>query len=249
MTEDTVQAGQPEETATPSEGQQPGHESPPVEKKEDAPRSKRDRRAERRISRLTARNAELMEAQRIRDEQFAKMQAEIEALKQPKPVRPQRDDFESQEAYEDALIDFRLKGEKKPEPTTETQANPDLVQRFESFIADNGDEFGKVVASAHFPLTDHALSEIIDMGEDGAGVFTHLNSNPTEAMRISRLSPRDQTIELEKLADSLEDTKPDVSEAPEPITPVDGNDKPVVDESRLSDDDWIARRNKKVFGH
>jgi hypothetical protein len=65
-------------------------------------------------------------------------------------------------------------------------------------------------------------------------------------MRISKLSPRDQTIELEKLADSLEAEE---SQAPEPIVPVDGNDKPTVDEENLSNEQWIARRNKKVYGH
>jgi len=235
MTDETVQAGQPEKIEPKSEEVQNGSES--TEK--DDPRNKRDRRAERRISTLTARNAALVEKDKARDEQFAKMQTQIDGLS--KTARPQRDDFEDQEVYEDALFDWK-DGQKQK---TEVPADTGLVKRFESFIDAGDKDFGEVVQNAHFALTDHALSEIIDMGEDGREIFTYLNEKPAEAMRISRLSARDQTIELDKLADVLDSHE---TKAPEPIKPVEGNDKPIVDESQLSDAQWIARRNKKVLG-
>jgi len=233
------------ETAVQSDVQQPGNESPPV-KEEDAPRSKRDRRAERRISKLTARNAELAERDKQRDEQFAKMQAQIEELSQSRQVRPQREDFEDLEAYEDAVVDYRLNQQKPAPKQEEPQTDDELAKRFDSFVEDAGDEFKNVVAKAHFPMTEHALGEVIDMGDDGIEVFTYLDKHPADAARISKLSPRDQTIELEKLADSLETEE---SQAPEPIVPMEGNDKPTVDEENLSNEQWIARRNKKVHGH
>lgn len=212
--------------------------------------SRRDRRAERRIARLTARNAELAEKLEAEQKRFDQIEARLDSMAQPK-ARPQRDDFESDEDYEDALVDHRLEM-KQPKPTQPEDPRPGavdqaLVDRFQGFI-DETDKtvpgFADMVTKAHFPLTDHALNDIIEMGEDGADVFTNLNTNPTEAMRISRLSPREQTIELEKIADSL-DVK---SSAPDPITPVTGNDQPTVDEHKLSDEAWIRRRNKKVFG-
>jgi len=219
-----------------------GQETPKV--------SRRDRRAERRISKLTAKNAALEEALEKERERFAKIESRLDSLAQPKQ-RPQREEFESEEDYEDALVDYRLEMKQpeppKPEEPKSQAVDQALVDRFQGFIEENESNtpgFEKLVREAHFPLSDHALAEIIDMGEDGVDVFTHLNSDHSEAMRISRLSARDQTIELEKIADSL-DLK---SSAPEPITPVSGNDQPVVDEAKLSTDDWIARRNKKVFG-
>jgi len=212
--------------------------------------SRRDRRAERRIARLTARNAELAEKLESEQKRFDQIEARLDSMTQPK-ARPQRDDFESDEDYEDALVDHRLEM-KQSKPTQPEDPRPGavdqaLVDRFQGFI-DETDKtvpgFADMVTKAHFPLTDHALNDIIEMGEDGADVFTNLNTNPTEAMRISRLSPREQTIELEKIADSL-DVK---SSAPDPITPVTGNDQPTVDENKLSDEAWIRRRNKKVFG-
>lgn len=237
-----------EKTVVPSEEQQNGEVA--TEAKPDDLRQRRDRRAERRIAKLTARNAALLERDAKRDQEIAELREKVEKVTAQQVERPQRDNYDSQEAYEDALLDYKLGQQPKP-ATAEPKADTALVDRFQSFIESNGDEFEKVVASAHFPLTDHALSEIIDMEEDGAAVFTHLNSNPAEAMRISRLSAREQTIELEKIADGLDTPEPEKdkgSKAPEPITPVDGNDKPTVDENRLGTDEWIARRNKKVFG-
>lgn len=210
----------------------------------------RNRRAERRIAKLTARNAELAEQIESERKERLKLESRFNEIAQPNK-RPQREEYDTEEDYEDALVDYRIDMRKKPAKAEESRpgaVDQGLVDKFQGFIEEVEKNarpgFSDLVAKASFPLTDHGLAEIIDMGEDGADVFTHLNSNPGEAMRISRLSPHAQTIELEKIADSV-DLK---STAPEPITPVSGDDQPPVDESKLSDDDWIARRNKKVFG-
>jgi hypothetical protein len=250
MTDDTVQVDTPEKIEPHSEEAQTANDSLPVEK--DATTSKRDRRAERRISKLTAKNSELSDDNAKLRNQFDELSGKVDALT-PKPVRPQREDFEDLEVYEDAVMDYRIDmwsaGPSAPaKPKEPEQAiDPDLAKRFDGFIATSEKVtpgFEKVVANAHFPLTDHSLGDIMDMGSDGAELFTHLNANPIEAMRISQLSPRDQTIELEKIADSLDET----SQAPDPITPVDGSDSPAVDESKLSVTEWINRRNKKLYG-
>jgi len=211
---------------------------------------KRETRSERRISKLTARNYELQEGNEKLQAQLNELSQKVDTLA-PKPVRPQREEFENLEDYEDAVMDYRIELRETPKPESpkpkepEQAATPGLVKRFEGFIADSekaAPGFEKVVANAHFPLTDHSLTEIMDMGTEGAEVFTHLNANPTEAMRISQLSPRDQTMELEKLADSLDTT----SSAPEPIKPLKGGDHPTVDESKLSSDQRIRKRQKDV---
>ncbi|GMR21489.1 MAG: hypothetical protein BMS9Abin36_2090 [Gammaproteobacteria bacterium] len=250
MTDETVQAAEPEKVDQVSDPGKTADDSLPVEK--DATPSKRDRRAERRISKLTAKNAELEEGNVKLQGQLNELSQKVDTLATPEIVRPQRDDFESVEEYEDAVMDYRIDvrsaGSKpvSPKPKESDQAaDPGLVKRFEGFIADSEKStpgFGKVVSEAHFPLTDHSLVEIMDMGDEGAEVFTYLNANPTDAMRISQLSPRDQTIEIEKLADSLDTT----SSAPEPITPLEGGDHPTVDESKLSPDQRIRKRQKEV---
>ena len=211
--------------------------------------NRRNRRAERRIARLTARNAELAEIVEKERQRFEKIEQRLDSLAQPQ-ARPQRENYESEEDYEDAVADYRL-DIRKPEPqkaeTSQQAVDQQLIDKFQAFIEDADKVtpgFADLVSKASFPLSDHGLAEIIEMGEDGADVFTHLNQTPAEAMRISRLSAREQTIELEKIADKL-DVK---SSAPDPIEPISGNDQPVVDESNLSTEDWIARRNKKVYG-
>jgi len=247
MTDETVQAAEPEKIeetqADLSEDQQNGNAA-------SVEQPKRETRSERRINKLTARNYELQEGNEKLQTQLNELSQKVDTLSTEKPVRPQREDFENLEDYEDAVMDYRIdmRSEKpgSPKPKEPEQAaDPGLVKRFEGFITDSEKAtpgFEKVVASAHFPLTDHSLTEIMDMGDEGAGVFTHLNANPTEAMRISQLSPRDQTIELEKLADSLDET----SSAPEPIKPLESGDHPTVDESKLSSDQRIRKRQKEV---
>ena len=248
MTDETVQAAEPEKTEieksqlTPSEELENG-----VAASVEPP--KRESRSERRINKLTARNYELQEGNEKLQAQLNELSQKVDTLA-PKPVRPQREDFESIEDYEDALVDHRIALRQVDQPKAkpkepEPAADPGLVKRFEGFIVDSektSPGFEKVVAAAHFPLTDHSLTEIMDMGDEGAEVFTHLNANPTEAMRISQLSPRDQTIELEKLADSLDEK----SSAPEPIKPLESGDHPTVDENKLSSDQRIRRRQKEL---
>lgn len=212
-------------------------------------KKRRDRRAERRIAKLTARNAKLEEQLESQRKRYEKIEERLDTIAQPN-ARPQRENYETEEEYEDALVDYRLDMRSQPTKSEEPRlgaVDQALVDKFQGFIeeVDKGTPgFADMVSKAHFPLTDHGLAEIIEMGDDGADVFTHLNQNPAEAMRISRLTPREQTVELEKIADTV-DMK---TSAPDPITPVSGNDQPVVDESKLSTDDWIARRNRKVFG-
>jgi len=205
------------------------------------PNNRRDRRAERRISRLTARNAALTEGNENLKSRLDKLEEKFNAS--VKPARPQADNFETTEDYEDALIDYRLEQQKPTSPAP----NKDEERRFSAFMAEAGkthEGFDNLVATAQFPLTEHSFGELMDMGEDGADLFIHLNEHPAEAMRISQLSPREQTKELDKLSDTMGNT----SRAPEPIKPVTGNDSGAVDESKLSDAEWITRRNKKVHG-
>ncbi len=249
MTEETVQAAELEKSDLPPEEGQPADESLLTEK--DGTRSKRDRRAERRISKLTAKNADLEQGNADLKTQLNDLSQKVDTLAKPALVRPQREDFEDVEEYEDAVMDYRIDvrsaGPKAESPPKEPDqaADPGLEKRFAGFIADSEKAtpgFEKVVSGAHFPLTDHSLIEIMDMGDEGADVFTHLNANPTEAMRISQLSSRDQTIELEKLADTLDNT----SSAPEPIDPLESGDHPTVDESKLSPDQRIRKRQKAM---
>lgn len=236
------------ETLDQSDDQKTGDVAAAAEK---SPQSRRDRRAERRIAKLTARNAELAEEITKRDQRFAELEQKIDKLAQPKLERPQRENFETDEDYEDALVDYRLElrkpTEQKPESKTEPGPDPDLQSRFVAFVEsgmDVDETFDKTVSAATFPLTDHSLGEIIEMGEDGVELFNYLNDNPKDAMRICRLSPRDQTSELEKLADALDEK----SSAPDPINPVDGNDKPPVDEAKMPTEQRILRRMKARAG-
>lgn len=213
------------------------------------PVARRNKRAERRINKLTARLAAEREEKDLLKKRLDGLEETVKNIT-PKQARPQRDDYGADEDYEDALIDFRIQ-DKIPKPVSASPApspkpEGEMRNRSTTYISEmegTREGFAQVVANATFPLTEHAWGEIMDMGGDGADVFIALNANPSEATRISQLPVHEQTIQLEKLADSL-----DKSSAPEPISPVTGNDAQPVDESKLTDAQWIERRNKQVHG-
>lgn len=240
VTTEDSQASEPEVVETQGQSETPETSVEPTGHKS---------RAERRINKLTARLAAEREEKEALRKRLDEISQKVETLSNPAPTKPQRDQFESDEEFTEALVEYRVSermGAQTPKATP--QPDPGLAQRSNEFIESAEDTvkgFRKIVQNANFPLTEHSWSEIMDMENDGPKVFVHLNDHPQEAMRIAQLSPREQTVELEKLADSL-DKK---SSAPPPISPVSGNDNPEVDETKLSTEEWIARRNKKVYGY
>ena len=79
-------------------------------------------------------------------------------------------------------------------------------------------------------------------------VLHFLGTNPEEANKIMKLSPRRQVIEMDRLAQKLltptED--PPVSKAPPPIKPVGGSAKPEVNPDKMSTAEWIKWREKDI---
>lgn len=82
--------------------------------------------------------------------------------------------------------------------------------------------------------------------EHSAKVLNHLARNVDETARLMELSPTKRAVELGKLDDKINRPVKKISAAPAPVVPVGGNKAPVNGLSdTLSDDEWIARRNKQ----
>lgn len=249
-----VPTGNPSE---PSEAQAPGEvaagsDQDPNAKpdQEEKPKRKRDWATERRIRKLKRENAELREHTKATDEKLAKLESQIQSMSQPR--RPQRDDFETQEAYEDAVVDYKLSlREEKPADPSPAKSDPDpdpgLTQDWRKYVAKQGESFANVVAKAHFPCSDAMLREIVDSGDLGVELFQHFNDNPAVAAKLVNLPADRVADEFEAIADSL-DASPPSSSAPKPINPVDGNDSVPADESKMSPTQRVRRDLKKMHG-
>ena len=204
VTTEDSQASEPEVVETQEQSETPETSVEPTGHKS---------RAERRINKLTARLAAEREEKEALRKRLDEISQKVETLSNPAPSKPQRDNFESEDEYLEAMVDYKLQSQTKPAKTAPAP-DPDLAERSNAYIASQDKEFRAIVENATFPLSQHSWEEIMDMESDGAEVFRHLDDNPKEAIRIHSLSPRQQTIELEKLADSLEKK---TSKAPTPI--------------------------------
>lgn len=104
------------------------------------------------------------------------------------------------------------------------------------------------------PAISDLMADAIRMENNGTDIAYYLGKNVKESVRIAKLSPVQQAIEIGKLAVSLASKAPvkKVSSAPEPIRPISGSapatlkygvDDPRSDKT-MTHAEWIKARNK-----
>jgi hypothetical protein len=139
----------------------------------------------------------------------------------PKDVPPV-DQFESPEAYAEALAFKKaeelifLRDQQKAQA-----AIADAYHDREEEARTKYDDFEQVAYNPKLPITD-VMAETIRASDVGPDVAYYLGANPKEADRISRLPPFLQAKELGKIEVRLTDNPPvkRTTSAPAPITPV-----------------------------
>ena len=135
---------------------------------------------------------------------------------------PSVDQFESPEAYADALA-YKKAEELLDQRERQKQqaAIRDAYADREEQARDKYDDFQQVAYNPNLPITD-VMAETIQASDVGPDVAYYLGSNPKEAARISRLQPFLQAKELGKIEARLADSPPvkRTTNAPAPITPV-----------------------------
>lgn len=195
------------------------------------------------------------------------LQAQLEAAKADKPAakndqEPKRDDFEDLESYQRALAEHVSRRVVREHQTREEEtrrqaqardAQSRRVQAWESHVekaADKYDDGEDVIG--HFVenvrLNPYAFDAILE-SESGADIAYYLGKHEDEAVRISKLTPGRQAIEIGKLEAKLAAGARKASAAPAPIEPVGGKggaDTGLSD--NLSTGEWIRRRQKQVHG-
>jgi len=244
----------PEVTATPDQAQT----APEVaeQSQEQTPEEKKFSQAEidAMISKRLAREQRKWE--REQQARLAEMQA---AAKQPKELPP-ADQFESPEAYAEALAVRKAEELLAHREFQKQQAaiNDAYAEREEEARA-KYDDFEQVAYNPQLRVTD-VMAETIKASEMGPDLAYWLGTNPKEADRISRLSPLLQAREIGKIEAKLAASPPvkPTTSAPAPITPVtartSGNPSYDTTDPRsvkaMSTSEWIeaerARQMKKM---
>jgi hypothetical protein len=162
-------------------------------------------------------------------------------------------DYETEENYEDALYEFRGQGGVPPSPTTpaeKPQAQPETRSAEQQKVVDNWmdhcdtaadkyEDFDEVIQNPTLPITGLMRDSMMETSS-GAEVAYHLGKNPTEAARISALSPVQQIGEITKLAGKFTSN---TTNAPSPITPSGGGDTgAVIDVEKMTPEQYRDHR-------
>lgn len=145
---------------------------------------------------------------------------------------------------------------EQAETDTKTKRRTQFNERETKFEEATPDYRSKT-RSPSFPVSD-AMAEVCAESEEGPAVLYYLANNPSIAASVAQLPPLAAAHELgrieAKLISAREQAAKTVSNAPPPPPKVEGTgdagtgtikaDEP--DSDKLSDDEWMRRRNKQV---
>ena len=175
----------------------------------------------------------------------------------PPAALPPQEQFESAEAYAEALAE-----RKATELLAKREAERQQVEILESYhereeeARTKYEDFEQDAYNPRLPITQ-VMAETIQASEVGPEVAYYLGSNPKEADRIARLSPFLQAKEIGKIEAKLADNPPvkKSSSAPAPIQPITprGGNARTLDTTdprsikEMSTSEWIeAERQRQI---
>jgi hypothetical protein len=174
----------------------------------------------------------------------------------PKPA-PAADQFESPEAYADALATRKAEELLVQRELQRQQAELlDAYHDREEQARDKYDDFEQVAYNPKLPITN-VMADTIRASDVGPDVAYYLGSNAKEAERIARLPPLLQAKEIGKIEAKLaSDPAPTrkASSAPTPISPVTNRAASVAYDTTdprstktMSTSEWIeAERQRQI---
>ncbi len=235
MPDDEIQGGQvaPEATVTPEVNPESAQDS---QEKQAEPQSTdtaaedgdKDKPAERTftqaeldeiLAKKTAKLTRIRDQERSRREQ---LEQELARAAIPKDEgRPSRDQFSDEEAYADAVADWKLGlRDREEQVIKKVQSHATMESKAADVMAEvmEMEGFDPVKFATEVPITESMMKAIVD-SDMGAKVTQHLYLHPDEARRIASLIPERQAAEIGKMEAKLSSI-PKVSSAPAPITPI-----------------------------
>ena len=164
----------------------------------------------------------LAREQRKWEREQAQRFAELEAKRLPPATPPAADDFESAQAYAEALAERKAQELIAQRETAKQHAQ--LLEAYherEEDARSKYDDFEQVAYNPQLPVTD-VMAQSIQASDIGPDVIYWLGSNPKEAARIATLPSILQAKEIGKIEAKIAANPPvkKTSTAPAPIAPV-----------------------------
>lgn len=141
-----------------------------------------------------------------------------------------------------AQADRKAAEEKKQQKAAALFEELNDIEDFQDLL-----EANKAMGAPQFAPAIEAVLE----ADDGIAktVMEHLLRNPDKVEKMSKLSPIRQIVEIGKLEAQLTAKPlPKPSAAPDPVKPIQGKATPQKDPDSMSVDEWMAWRNKQLYG-
>lgn len=234
------------------------------DKKEEERQRKHPSRRQRAIDRATK---QLHDDLRKANERIAALEGGKGGKKSEEvkaPEAPKREQFKSDDEFEEAKFQYRYKMQRAKEQAEEAQKSVEtrLKENFADYQAaaadfkEEHDDWDEVV-NEKVRITDAVYYAIVELAGDGPAVSYYLGKNPKEADRLAELTPYRAAIEVGRLADKLKaggksaaaaaagaekKTQPR-SRVPEPVVPV----RTAATASTLTSREAAQRRDYKAF--
>lgn len=180
----------------------------------------------------------------------------------PAEQPPKESDFQDFATYQRAQLAYEARQTVRAEMQAERQRQQQSsqqadqarqtqeVQQRAAKMVETGrgkfSDFDDVALNPGVRMTP-VMVEAIGLDETvGADVAYYLGKKPEEAARIAALSPARQVMEIGRLAERITSTagKNKITKATPPIKPGGGRAKVNVDETKLSDEEWLRRRQQ-----
>lgn len=207
-------------------------------------------RTSRRIRQLKRKAYEAEERAKRVEEQLSQVMERLDKVV-PQNTRPTRDDFDTDEEYEDALFDWR-DNQKQPEAEAQPEVDPTLKETLEAFEAELDeldDDAAYAVMEEDWPCSKD-MTDYIMSSEVRANLAYHLATHTDIAEKISKMPPILAMRELAKVEGELSSKSKASGNAPEtPPPPLDPNKPasvPITDAEKMSTDQWVAQRRKQM---
>lgn len=156
--------------------------------------------------------------------------------------RPNQENFETVEEYEDALIGWH--DEKKSVAAGVVEQQKQQQEALKTFnenavnVRKEHVDFDEVVKR---PVFTDAMRNVISVSKTGPELAYYLGKNPEIAGKIAQMPVEIQPYEIGKLETQIkiaQKTKT-ATAAPEPITPVGDVSIPGVDTSKMTTEEWM----------
>jgi len=189
-------------------------------------------------------------ARRFEQEQREHVQAQKLA------TQPEREAFRNEDEYIQAQIEH-LAEKKAIEKLQEREAFKKQQEQAETFLekaekaTEKYPDFQVVVSNPNLKINE-GMAEFIADSELGADVAYYLGTNPMKAAQIAQMSPIKAARELTRIEAEIDaKSKPRLTKAPEPISPVGGKGASSSSSLPSDEDDiatWMKKEQKRTTG-